>query len=471
MICAVIKGPTLKLALDQMQKAASADLLEIRLDFFLNLDDLKSIVAAAKIPLIFTLRSKDQGGNFNGTEEERLNHIESISHLNPAFLDIEHNVPKAFISNLQAKFPKQKIILSYHNFEQTPDDLQLLLKEMQTTQANVYKIATMTNSSLDMLRLLSFGKDQGIIAIGMGPYGEPGRILCACNEMLWTYACIDENHQTAPGQLPLNTLDTVYNRGHEVYGLIGDPVAHSIGHFTHNAVFRELKVPAVYVKIPVKKHELADFFSYAKKNGFRGLSVTQPHKEAVIPFLDEIDPYAQAIGAVNTIHFVDGKLKGYNTDAKAAIDAIGQPVEGKSISIIGAGGAARAIAYEACQRGANVTIHNRTKQKGLALAERFGCSASGLDDISEDYDILINTTPALLPLHHKDIHDGALIMDITTQPKETALIKCAQQKGCQVVYGYQMFVNQAVSQFKIWVPHLESSQVQEILQQNSLKHI
>lgn len=466
MLCVVIKGPTWEEILQQLTAASSyADCVELRLDLFSHIDivALKQLREAWAMPMIFTLRCRSHGGSYAHSEENRLNEIRQLAALKPTYIDLEYNVLPSFIKEISCSYPEIKIILSYHNFTETPTDLDSLYQEMQHPSAHFYKIAVTANCSLDALHLLIWakGKEGRVIAVSMGPQGQFGRIIGPILGIPITYASLDDGLATASGQLSAKTLKEQYHFSKlssltAIYGLIGDPVDASISDQTHNAFMGSNNLAAVYVKISVKPSQLAEFLLLAKQLPFRGLSVTMPLKESVIPLLDQIDPEAESIGAVNTLFFYGGKIHGYNTDGKGALNAIERTgsIEGKRVVIIGAGGAARAIAYEACRRGASVTIVNRDSEKAHRLANRFSCSSKGLEQMhictNDGYDLLINTTPVAMPTPSEYILSTAMIMDIKTRPVETALIKCALKKGCSVIYGYQMFVEQAHGQFALW---------------------
>ncbi|HVW98816.1 MAG TPA: shikimate dehydrogenase [Candidatus Babeliaceae bacterium] len=347
--------------------------------------------------------------------------------------------------------PEGKYIASYHDFDKTPD-LENVLASLQKAypQAHFYKIATMAHSTLDSLCMLEFLKRHPhIIGLCMGELGTVTRICSPIFQVPLTYAPLDDGNRTAPGQLLVDHLCQTYhfkslNPSTHIYGLIGDPVHRSIGHLFHNDLFRTQKRNAVYVKMVVKPHELSDFFQLVKKLPFYGLSVTAPLKEAVIPFVDVLNPKARAIGAVNTLAFREGKTYGYNTDGDAALDVLGK-VKGKKIVILGAGGAAKALIYTALQRKAEVTIVNRTLEKAKRLAEQFGCN---WNEKFPPYDILINTTSASMPLDATEIIPGKTVMDIALY--ETEFLKVARTKRCQVLDGFPMFFQQALAQQTIW---------------------
>jgi 3-dehydroquinate dehydratase/shikimate dehydrogenase len=268
------------------------------------------------------------------------------------------------------------------------------------------------------------------------------------------------------------------NHATELFGLIGDPVSKSLSHMTHNAAMRDLKMDRVYHKFHVPQDHLEHFISQAKKAGVKGLSVTMPLKEKIIPLIDEIHPWAAKVGAVNTLKFENGKILGYNTDGKGALDSIEAKmnVHGKKMVFIGAGGAAKAVIAEAIDRGAIVTILNRDVQKALDLAEKMGCKGGSLENMAkafhEGYDILVNTTPSPMPIDAQWIIPNTIVMDIKTQPLNTELIKQAKLKGCALVYGYEMFVNQAVEQYRIWFGEkIDLNKVKITIEETVLKHI
>lgn len=468
MLSIPIIGPSFDQIEKQVSEAANkGDLLEFRIDHFdehatKNLKFLK-----IPLPVIFTLRTKAQGGSYKGSEKERLKKIKELAALQPEYFDLEYDIGGKFVEEMLQEFPNIKSILSYHDFRETPRDLEVILKKMHETPAHLYKIACKANSMSDSLRMLHFVKTHApLLGMCMGEKGKITRILGPKMGCPWIYTALSLDQQSAKGQLTCEEL-AVYPLNHSaIYGLIGDPVDKSIGHYTHNKVMKELGVDGIYVKMQVEKDELEEFFLLAKKIGIKGLSVTMPLKESVIPFLDHIDDKAKKIGAVNTILFQEGKLIGYNTDGKGALDAIEAKlkVQDKKVIVLGAGGSARSIAYEALLRGGDVLILNRTKEKAERLAKHFGVRGGGLDALKGEYAILINTTPEALPISPDEICPHSLVMDIKAIPKMSPLLDQAMLKECTLVFGYEMFVNQAVEQFALWFSsRLDGKNVKEIL--------
>ena len=445
------------------------DGIELRLDAFkaVDLAALKAFIQNSALPVMLTLRRKDQGGMFEGTENERLTLLERLCALQPAYLDLEYDVPLDFRRQLFERHPQVQILSSYHNFEETPLDLEELLTRVRTPYAHIIKIAVTARSMLDTLRMLSFlqlhNASIKIIGISMGKEGSLTRILAPLVGNCLTYAPLMAEGATAPGQLLARELQETYrfrtlNRNTAIYALIGDPVERSLGALIHNAVFQEGQIDAVYVKIPLKKGELDSFFQWIQSFPVRGLSVTMPHKENVIPFLDTRSKEVQEMGACNTIKIEKGKLLGFNTDGVGALNAI-ERVEGvreKRLVIIGAGGAAKAIIYEALQRGAHVTILNRSAEKAQELAHLYQCRGGGFDlfptVVRERYDILINCIPDGDLIDGEWILPNSIAMDIVYLPKETPFLRRALEKNCRLIFGYEMFVHQAVEQQHIWFP-------------------
>jgi len=460
---------------------STIDGIELRLDLFdkIDLPLLETFIKSCPFPVILTLRRADQGGSFKGTEEERFALLEKFCALKPAYVDLEYDISLPFRKKLFEAFPQIIFLSSYHNFSHTPQNLNSVYDQVYTPYAHLYKIALMASSSLDALRLLSFvyshpqrGK---IIGISLGELGTFTRILAPLAETPLMYAPLTLSQMTAPGQLIADELQEVYRfRGlspkTKVYALIGDPVDQSLGHLIHNAVFDEAKKEAVYLKIRVKTEELSSFFSLISSLPFCGLSVTMPHKEAVLSFLHKSSAEVQAIGACNTLHLEEGKWVGYNTDGEGALDVIeeGGKVLGKHLLFLGAGGAAKAILYEALKRGARATVVNRTASKAIALAQSLSCQGGGWDLLPqlcrEGYEILINCIPTSEELEEEWILPDKIAMDIVYVPKMTSFLTRAAEKGCQLLFGYEMFLRQAVLQQQIWSIAIERKAIFKLME-------
>jgi 3-dehydroquinate dehydratase / shikimate dehydrogenase len=475
----VISGPDIKSAEPLLEQSKPyIDGIELRLDHFKKIDmaALKTFLKNCGLPVMFTLRRNDQGGAFSGTETDRLSLLESLCTLQPAYIDLEYDVPIAYRKKLFEGFPKISFLSSFHDFTYTPDDLDALYQKIKTPYTHIYKLAVTAKSSIDALRLLSFVQartgTEKFIGISMGEEGRPTRILAPIVGCYLTYATLTVNGTTAPGQMTAREMQEIYrfrklNRRTAIYAVIGDPVDKSLGPLIHNAVFDQTNINAVYLRIKVKKEELSAFFTLAEKLPFKGFSVTMPHKEAIMPFLTEVSAQARAIGACNTIDISKGKLTGYNTDGIGALDAIEKrgPIKGQHIVFIGAGGAAKAMIFEAAQRGALVTVINRTP--AIEIAQAVKGRGGGWDLLSEvcktGYDIIVNCTPKSEAIEERWILPEKIAMDIVYVPKNTPFLVKASHKKCRIVFGYEMFVGQAVEQQRIWSPKIDIDKTYAII--------
>jgi len=243
-----------------------------------------------------------------------------------------------------------------------------------------------------------------------------------------------------------------------LYAVLGRPIAHSLSPAAHNAAFSAARINAVYLAFETADAEGA--LRAMRCLNLRGASITIPLKSAVVPFLDEIDPVAQSIGAVNTIVNENGLLRGFNTDATAALGALQQrsPVAGKRCAIIGAGGAARAVGFALKQADADLTIVNRSPGRGRELARALESPFIPLDRLGGlKADILVQTTPVGMfprvdrsPVPEHILHRGMVVMDIIYNPVQTRLLREAGKKGCITLSGMDMFILQAGEQFRLW---------------------
>ena len=244
----------------------------------------------------------------------------------------------------------------------------------------------------------------------------------------------------------------------ELYGIIGNPVSHSLSPAMHNAAFAALGLNKAYVAFPVT--DVAAAITGIKALGIRGASVTIPHKQAVIPFLDTIDPVAEKIGAVNTLVVRDNALHGLNTDWIGANRALGKIVrlKGSHILLLGAGGSARAIGFGLLEAGAKVTVANRTGEKAAALAADLGCPWVPLEAATHiEGDALVNATSVgmapdtdQIPFSAKALINFPVVMDIVYSPLETKLLAAARVARCTVIDGLEMLLYQGAAQFEVW---------------------
>jgi 3-dehydroquinate dehydratase/shikimate dehydrogenase len=354
-------------------------------------------------------------------------------------------------------------MLSLHDFSGTPLlGTSTKLAARVADEIHALKIAAMANSIDDSLRLLRFARDAArIVSVPMGDIGLPARILALRENSALAYAPIAES--TAPGQVSFSDFLNLY-RAHKitrrthVFGVIGDPIAHSLSPLLHNSGYIARKLDAVY--LPFLVRNLRDFLKALPEFGLRGFSVTLPHKQTILDHLAECDPLAQRIGAVNTVTVrPDGTLYGCNTDYVGVLSALERKlrIRRSRVLIFGAGGSARAAAFALAQAGASVFICARREKFSKELA-----SAVGGENIrrralrTQSFDAILNATPIgmyphqnISPLASSELH-CRIVMDLIYRPERTRLLKIAAHKGISTVSGVDMFLAQGIAQWELW---------------------
>ncbi len=427
-----------------------SEAFEFRLDYLdiIDIEALCELRSKIHKPIILTLRPDPNSQN----EEKRLATLMELGRANPDYVDIEHSVSPRFIEEFHHKYSEIKIIRSYHNFDETPQDLKSILIQLEHPFCDIYKIVTTATSSLDNLTVLHFLKDHSksynIAAHCMGELGTPSRVLSPILGSQLQYVAADETQIPAPGCFSLNTLLQNYqgkNIDHltKIYALLGNPVEQSPGHIFHNNIFQKSAAKSVYVKFKLTNEELPLFLKQITGLPFHGFSVTIPLKRDIIQFIDLFENDSDQIGAINTIRVENNQLLGLNTDGAGALNALEriQRVKSKNVLIIGAGGSAKAIAYEAQKRGAaSIVIIDRTLK--------------GPDDLSnpDSFDFVINALPPAIdyPITPQ-FSTTAVFMDINYHQPESRLKSLALAAGCTLVDGYEMFVEQALLQQDYWI--------------------
>ncbi len=484
MICIPITAKTNDEAINDLREASRfADIVELRIDYIKE-PDLNALLKSKTKPVIVTNRSLRQGGLFEGDEIDRMDLLKKAINLKAEFVDVEYDC----LGKIADK-GVSKIIASYHDFSKTPDDLPGIHASIVKSGADIVKIVTFATDIRDNFKMFELLKATGFptIAFCMGELGQISRILTTKFGGRLTFASLGKGKESAPGQLTIDDCKNVYrisklNEDTDIYGLLGDPVSHSMGPHIHNASFDAVGINAVYV--PFKVEAVSSFLEMSKKLDIKGLSVTIPHKETSVNFLDNIDVIAKNIGAVNTIVNRNGKLTGHNTDCPAAINSLSltiinavisgalkmakiepSPTGGslptlkdRKVVILGAGGAARAIAFGIKDKGASITIVNRVHQRAENLAAEAGCQSLKMHKIHKcEIDVLINTTSVGMhpeidesPVPSYILKKGMVVFDIVYNPPETKLLKEARERGCIVLNGVKMFVKQAAMQFELF---------------------
>ncbi len=447
-----------------------ARLVELRLDYIDHTINLKRLLTDPPCPVIVTCRRKADGGKWSKTEEARLMLLRAAIAEGVEYVDLEEDIAAEI-----PRFGRTKRIISYHDFRKTPQDLKGLYEHLATLDPDIIKIATMANHPHDNVRMLEMVRDAQIPTTGfcMGDMGTPSRILCGKFGAPLTYATFNQERALAPGQISFQQMNEVYhydeiNGDTAVYGVIADPIGHSLSPQVHNAAFRNAGINAVYLPFRVPRHDLQQFIDDAPRLGIRGLSITIPHKETIAARLTKVDRAVKGIGACNTVLFDGDDLLGYNTDFKAAMDSLEghlgtvgsepSPLAGKTALVLGAGGAARAIIYGLKRRGANFVVASRTLERSAQLAEQYeGRSVPWNQRHNITADLLINCTPIGMhpnvdetPFDKHRLRPSMLVFDTVYNPESTLLIKDARSQSCQTVTGVEMFVRQAALQFRLF---------------------
>lgn len=447
-----------------------AKLVELRLDYIEGPVNVRRLLADRPCPVVITCRREQDGGRFQRDEASRITLLRTAIAEGADYVDLEEDVAGQI-----PRYGNTRRIISHHDFRKMPDDLQAIHARLARLDANIVKLAVMANQPHDNLRILQLVRSSEIPTVGfcMGDMGTPSRILCGRFGSPFTFATFHHERALAPGQLSYQQMTEIYHYEQIdadtiVYAVVGDPVAQSLSPIVHNAALRAAGINAVYLPFRVTREHLADFLDDAPQLSIRGLSITIPHKEAVLPKLSWLDPVAHGIGAANTVLFRKDGLIGYNTDEAAAVGALvdalaadgfrAEELAKMKALVLGAGGAAMAIAYGLQRRGAEVVISGRTSSRAQTLADRLGCHAVGWENrYSVHPDILINCTPVGMhpdldatPFEKQHLRASMLVFDSVYNPENTLLIKDARAQGCNVVTGVEMFVRQACLQFQLF---------------------
>lgn len=464
MIAIPVVASNINEAIKDMKKASKiADVVELRLDFIKNINEknLKKLLSKKTKKIIVTDRKK------------RTNLLKEAIKLKADFIDLDISIGEKTIKKIIQNKNKTKIIVSFHNFKKT-NKKEIIKKynKIKRLKPDIIKIVTFANSINDNIIIFNPIKkakkeNKKIIALCMGEKGEISRILSPIFGALLTFGSLKEGKESAPGQITARTLKNIYRidklKNPKIFGLVGNPIKHSKGFIIHNTSFKKLRLNSIYVNFLVDN--LKQFIK-EYKSIISGLSITIPFKREIMKHLNKIDPIAKKIGAVNTVINKNGRLIGYNTDMIGAIKAIEAKanIRNKKVLMIGAGGVARAIGYGIIQKKGKLTILNRTLNKAKKLAKELKCNSGSLTQLKnqKNIDIIINATsigmfpninktPIKKEILKKIISKKAVVFDSVYNPRNTKLLKEAKKLDCNIVSGYDMFINQAKEQFKLFI--------------------
>jgi 3-dehydroquinate dehydratase/shikimate dehydrogenase len=415
--------------------------------------------------VLATCRRHQNHGKFNGSIEEQLRILEAAIGAGAQAIDVEVESAEGCGPRLEALRSRTYVLLSYHNYGGTPP-LEAVMRRMTRIPADGYKIVTTAKKPSDNCRVLELARAHAkvpTVLLAMGETGFPTRVLSTAFGGLYTYAAPNAAAGTASGQVSARQLRHLYriekiSRDAKIYGVIADPVRHSISPAVHNRAFQARRMDAVYLPLLVHPAQLKDFFLLAGRMPLAGFSVTIPHKQKIMRYLDQIEPLARRIGAVNTVWRKAGKWRGTNTD----IDGVRRPLDKRvrlakcTALIVGNGGAARGAAHALAEAGAKLSITGRNIDRVRVLARSCGAELLTRQQASaQTFDVLVHATPlGMTPrvdqCFFEDRIPAKLVFDLVYNPLETLLLRKARSQGCETVDGLEMFLEQAARQFEIF---------------------
>lgn len=482
-LCVSVIGDTAEDLFARLRKAEPiADVVELRLDK-LDPENIRILFESldSENQLLLTMRPIEEGGlstkNLNDRTAFWMEYaIHRLIDHSKIWIDHEHDMipQRDFMFWVDQCF----VIRSRHYLEGKIANLDKAYDTV-VSKKEVGKIAVFANdvtATIGIWKLLERANREAkrMIPIAMGEAGKWTRILGPAYGAFMTYAALDSQNETAPGQITAREMIDVFrvrelNKDTSVYGVIGGKTDYSLSPWMQNAAFKAAGMNSVFV--PLQTNDLEGFFKRMVRPetreinvNFAGFSVTNPHKVAVMDLLDEADEVASAIGAVNTVKLDNGRLIGYNTDADGfivSLKVVSGDLGGARVALFGAGGAARACIYALRKEGAEVTVFARNEKTGTALASEFGGTyepAAGDRRMADEFDIVVNATPLgtlgprakFTPLTAPKLEGLKAVYDLVYNPAETRLMNEAKQAGVPAVSGLGMLIEQGARQFEIW---------------------
>jgi 3-dehydroquinate dehydratase/shikimate dehydrogenase len=457
LLCVTVTAATTAELRQKRDAVADADLVELRLDSVSD-PSVAGALAGRRRPVVVTCRPAWEGGGFKGSEEERRRILAEALTLGAEYVDVEW---RARFDDLIAQAGGRRIVLSTHDFHGVPIDLLARVHAMRSTGAEVIKIAATLTCLRDNVALLDLGalagRQTAFVLIGMGDFGQATRVLAGRFGSIWTYAGAVKE----VGQLSAQSLLKDYNfrtlsDTTAVYGIVGGSVGHSASPAMHNAAFRAARLDAVYLPLPAVSAE--DFVAFGRAIGISGVSVTVPLKVSMFDHVDEVDAVARRVGAINTISVKGGRWVGANTDASGFLQPLQErlPLKGLRVSVLGAGGAARAVLVALASSGCTVRVHARSRAQVEEVAVLTPVEVGPWPPEPGSWDLLINCTPIGMyprvdetPIAAAEL-TGRYVYDLVYNPSITRLLRDAMDRGCQTIGGLEMLVAQAHEQFQWW---------------------
>jgi 3-dehydroquinate dehydratase/shikimate dehydrogenase len=469
-ICAVVAASSAQEMAAQLSLGwRETPTVELRLDWLRSDSERRRLLAwlrrnrPRQAVIVATCRRREGGGLFADSIQDELYWLAQAAEAGCLWCDLEvetvRTLPRESIR--QYSLPR-RILLSIHDFEHTPARNSQLAARWRG-KVDAIKIAGAARTLADSVRLLRLAaKQPNCVAVSMGEVGLPARLLALREGSALAYAPVGAS--TAPGQVSLREMKYLYrahalNRQTQIFGVIGDPITHSLSPLLHNTAFVARRSNAVYLPFLVKN--LRDFLKAAPDFDLRGFSVTLPHKQTILRHLHDCDRLSTEIGAVNTVIVRrNGSLYGCNTDYVGVLRALAKKLTlpKSRVLILGAGGSARAAAFALSRAGAGVYICARRQTAARQLASAIGGETVPRRDLrNQSFDAILNATPvgmyphaAISPLAPGELH-CRIVMDLIYRPERTQLLKFAAQKRIATVSGVEMFLAQGIAQWELWM--------------------
>ena len=432
--------------------------IEVRLDY-LEEPGLPELPADGRTDFLATCRPGREGGLYQGEETERLRLLSAAAKSGFSWVDLEHDV------EADLELPSStRVVRSCHCFDDFPEDLDLLLGRLRQAGGDLFKMALTVNRTHELTQLLgwmeSLPPSLRYVVLGMGDLGQPARFLGAFLGNSWTYVAAAEERKAAAGQFTVREAEglyrlTAWKSQPEIYGVIGNPVAHSLSPWIHNRLFQEHGLDRIYLPLPVD--DVGAWLAYAGESRlpFRGFSVTIPFKTQVLEFIQRKN---SPVDSVNTLLREDSHWGGINTDYPGFLKALESrlSLQGRSALVLGNGGVAHTVVKALQDQGAEVTVVGRDAARLNRFSKLYGCPVALFSDLPIRADMCVNTTPvgqyphvADSPLDDQQL-DFELVYDLIYHPQQTRLLDRARGRGLQTVSGMEMFVEQAALQFEAW---------------------
>lgn len=471
--CVSVIPKTVEQLRELVSNLNSADMAEIRMDYLssINFASLKDFI---KIPIIITIRSVDEGGFFAETKSDLINLYQQAIDTGVDYIDIDYQIA----NNLtELKFnEKTKLVLSFHSEEKEIGILKKVLNKMTENEADIYKLvfsAYDINDNLTALHLINYAKDLKISFVihAQGDEGSLSRILGSFMGNAWTYVSESGPLQTAPGQLSIHRVKKQYylqekNKNSRLIGLVGNPISQSKGWLIFNKLFHLLQTKSkensvtnsIYLNFPVKN--LSEFWE-EWNDKLNGLSVTIPHKENILQFVDNKSAEVELTGVCNTLVKKENKWYAYNMDYLAIVDLL-KPYQGqlseKNVLIYGTGATARSvIAALQTLNIQKIFVMGRNKEIGQLLNKVFSITFLEKETNLPDLSAIVQTTPVgmypeteEIPECIRHLNKGMIAIDVIFNPPITRFLKTAKDKGCKIISGEEMYFHQTIKQFKLF---------------------